>query len=283
MASPEPSPVEVVQVAYRTTTGAKTAKVDLSMTMSGLPEGVPEGMSFDVAGQGAVDFENRNAVMALRMPMGTGETEVRQIGTTVYQRIPEAMRAQTPGQGPWLRMDLDEMMREQYGASFSQMQGNAPSDPSQQLAYLRGVSDSVEEVGEEEVRGEPTTHYRATVDLEKAAEEQDLPEESRRAQEQMTRQLGTTELPMDVWIDGEGLVRRYEMNLPMPAPPNQTSPNVSQNGAGEMEMTMVQEFYDFGTPVNVEPPPAEETTDFAEIMAAAEQQKAQQQEAPAPR
>jgi len=41
---------------------------------------------------------------------------------------------------------------------------------------------------------------------------------------------------------------------------------------------MVEEFYVFGTPVNVEPPPAEQTTDFAEFMAAAEQQKA-----PAPR
>lgn len=270
----EPSPVEVVQVAYRTMTEeAKTAKIDFTTTMSGLPN----GMSFDVAGQGAVDFENQNANMVMRMPMGMGEVEMRQIGTVIYQRWPETMQAQMPGQKPWLRMDLDAMMQEQFGTSFSQMQGNAPRDPSQQLSYLQGVSDSVEELGEEEVRGEPTTHYRTIVDLEKAAEEQDLPEEARRAQEQMTQQLGVSELPMDVWIDEEGLIRRFEMNLPLPAPPNQASPDASQNGAGEGEMTIVEELYDFGTPVNVEPPPADETTDFAEIMAT------QQQKAPAPR
>src|SRR5215210_1633199 len=68
---PEPSPVEVVQVAYKKTASAKTAKVDLNMNVSGLPNGV----SFDMAGQGAGDFENQNAVMNMRMPMGMGETE----------------------------------------------------------------------------------------------------------------------------------------------------------------------------------------------------------------
>lgn len=42
----------------------------------------------------------------------------------------------------------------------------------------------MEETGEEEVRGVRTTHYRAKVDLEQAAEEQDTPE-ARQAYEQL--------------------------------------------------------------------------------------------------
>lgn len=148
------------------------------------------------------------------------------------------------------------------------MQGNAPTDPSQQLAYLKGVSDSVEELGEEEVRGESTTHYRAEVDLERAAEQQGP--EARRAYEQMAQQIGTSTLPVDVWLDGDGLIRRFEMtmNVPLPpqgAPSNGAQPTVSQ-GETEGRITIVEELYDFGVPVNVEPPPEDQITDMSELM-----------------
>jgi hypothetical protein len=270
-ANAEPTPVEAVQVAYRKTASEQTAKVDFTTTVSGMPDGT----SIDMSGQGVVDFENQNAAMNMLTPMG--EIEMRQLGTVVYQRWPEAMQAQLPGQRPWIVMDLDKMMHEQFGATFSEIQGNAPTDPSQQLAHLQGVSDSVEELGEEEVRGEPTTHYHATVDLEKAAAEQGG--QTQQLYDQLEQQLGTTSLPMDVWLDGHNRVRRMEMSMPPPTPPNQSSQQAA-NSSGEPQMRMVYEYYDFGTPVNVQAPPSDQTTDIAELMAAAKQQKAAQQDAP---
>ena len=38
------------------------------------------------------------------------------------------------------------------------------ADPSQALEYLQGATD-VQAVGDEDVRGVPTTHYKAVVDL----------------------------------------------------------------------------------------------------------------------
>lgn len=278
----EPTPIEAVQVAYRTTTEAKTAKVAFETTISGLPVG-PNGAkapgqtadgSLRMIGEGVVDFENQAGSTTMQGPLG--EVEVRTIGGTAYQRMPEAFRAQMPGQKPWIRMDLDEMMREQYGASLSELQGNASNDPAQQLGYLRGVSDSVEEIGSEEIRGVQTTHYRAEVDLEKAAAEQEG-EPARQAYEKLEQQLGQSTLPVDVWIDDEGLVRRYEMSMDMPLPNPAGAPSSPDaERGGEAKVTVAQELYDFGTPVSVEPPPADQTADFADLMAA-------EQQAPGPR
>jgi hypothetical protein len=259
-AAPEPTPVEVVQVAYKKTASAKTAKVDFTTTMTGLPNGT----SFEMAGQGVVDFENQRANLLMQTPMG--EMEMRKIGTVIYQRMPEALQTQLPGQKPWLKMDFDAMTQEQFGASLSDLQGNVPNDPAQQLSYLQGVSDSVEDLGEEEVRGEPTTHYRAVLDLEKASAEQG--EQARQVYDQLEQQFGTTTVPVEVWLDKDGLVRRYEMSVPLPIPPNQSSQQGASGGSqGQGQITIVEEFYDFGTPVNVEEPPADQTVDFAELMA----------------
>jgi hypothetical protein len=73
------SPVEAVQVAYKTTTEAKTAKVE--MDISGLPVGAsspggPAGTtSIRTTGQGVIDFENNTADLTTQTPMG--ELEVR--------------------------------------------------------------------------------------------------------------------------------------------------------------------------------------------------------------
>jgi hypothetical protein len=163
-------------------------------------------------------------------------------------------------------MDLDAMMRQQFGTSFSELQGNTPSDLSEQLGYLQGTSDSVEEVGTEEVRGSPATHYRATMDLEKAAQQQgaDQNAQLRQIYDKIEQQLGSSTLPMDVWLDGQGRVVRLEMNMPMPVPGGASSQEANSQG----QIGITEEFYDFGTPVSVEAPPEDQTADINDLISA---------------
>lgn len=267
------SPVEAVQVAYKTTTEAKTAKVGMDIAISGLPASTT---SIRTTGQGVIGFENKTADLTTQTPMG--ELEARQIGTTIYEKLPDRLASQTAAQKPWIKMDLDAMTRQQFGASFSELQGSAPSDPTEQLGYLQGTSDSVEEVGTEEVRGTPATHYRATVDLEKAAEEQGAQQNAqlRQAYDKIEQQLGTSTLPMDVWLDEQGRVVRLEMNMPVPVPAGPSSRYANQQGGSSQgQIDITEEFYDFGTPVSVEAPPEEQTADVADLLSA--------QQAPKPR
>lgn len=105
------------------------------------------------------------------------------------------------------------------------------------LAALR--SDSVVEIGEEEVRGQAATHYRIELD-----------EPSRSALGRLTPgQLAWFELEypeeaqtLDVWV-GDGLIRRIEVVSEWEA---------NETGPGELRTTT--EFYDFGAQVDIEPP-----------------------------
>jgi hypothetical protein len=266
-ASVEPAPAEMVRVAYRTTTGAETARVYMVMETSG---GEAAGTRqygelppVRVTVEGVVDFASQNALLYTSLPLfGEGfEIESRVLGDTVYQRYPEDLVSATPGMKPWVRMSLDDVYRKQVGMSYSEMQGGAV-DPTEYLAYLRSVSDSVEEVGTEPVRGAQTTRYRAEVDLNEEAEE--LAPGARRKYREMIELMGTSTLPVDVWLDPEGRVRRYEMTYPLLVSEDPADPSSGLRRAGG-EATIVQELYDFGVPVEVASPPEKQTMDYKEL------------------
>jgi hypothetical protein len=98
----------------------------------------------------------------------------------------------------WVAMGDDD-------ASFNLGQ----NDPSKMLEYLRAVS-KVEEKGSETVRGVPTTHYEARIQLDKVADK--VSPEAARALEQIATGLGTDEIPIEVWVTDDGLVRKLTMN-----------------------------------------------------------------------
>jgi hypothetical protein len=280
-----PSPVEAVQLVYKNTTGAKTAKVDMNISFS-LPNGASTttsssgqqaGMNMNITGQGVVDFENKMADFTAQTPIG--EIEARQVSNTIYEKLPDRLTQQKADQKPWIKVDLDSMAKQQFGTDFSGLQGgNAPTDPTQQLGYLKGVSDSVEEVGTEEVRGAPATHYKANTDLEKAAaqqQEEDTQQQggaqARQAYDQLEQQLRTSTLPVDVWLDDQGRMVRYEMSLAVSVPASSSQYANQQGGSSQGQIELTEELYDYGTPVSVEAPPEDQTSEVTSLTIPAQQ------------
>jgi hypothetical protein len=125
------------------------------------------------------------------------------------------------------------------------------------LDQIRSVSGDVEKVGSEKVRGVETTHYKAEVDLRKYPDR--LPEaqreQARVAVEKLVDMTGTSTYPMELWIDDDDLVRRVNVSYDLNTP--------GQDGKSSFSMTM--EFFDFGTPVDVSPPPKKDVQDLAEL------------------
>ncbi len=256
------TPVETVQVAYKETAAQGTAKTSFEITTTVPPvdpeaSGQPDAVT--MTGQGVMDFSRTASNMTVEM-FGMGGFEMRQIEDTVYVRLPEDLVAQMRGAKPWLEADLEAMYGQQYGAGPAQGRGGAAQDPTRQLEYLRGVSDSVEKVGVEEVRGVQTTRYEAVVDLEREVAGQDA--EVREAHDEMVEKLGASKLPVEVWLDDENRVRRYAMDATVPVP--EDAPEMPEGG--EMRTSIVAEYYDFGTPVDVQAPPPDQTTEGSKLL-----------------
>ena len=127
---------------------------------------------------------------------------------TFYLRIP--MLEMLTGTTGWLSLSAEDL-----GTSADRMGlGVGTYDPSKLLESLRGVTGEPEVVGQEEVRGVATTHYRATLDLSRALD--DAPAEQREQIEAALEQLGDLEsavIPVDIWIDGNDLPRRMAIDM----------------------------------------------------------------------
>lgn len=194
-----PTAVEMVQVAYRETAAEQTAKTSFEVTTG--PTAGPENnrqaepMTFTMRGQGVMDFSGAASSMKAGM-FGMGNFEMRQVENTVYMKLPEDFMVQMLGAKPWLEIDLDATHGQQSGPNLGQMQAGIAQDPARQLEYLRDVSESVEKVAVESVRGTQTTRYKAVLDLKKAAAEEGSG--AQEAQDGMTGQLGKSKLPVEV-------------------------------------------------------------------------------------
>ena len=101
---------------------------------------------------------------------GQGEVRIDELldGLVLYMRS-DALTARLPGGKRWVKLDLAALGRQQ-GVDLGQLQQlGGGSDPTQCLTYLKQSGD-VEKLGSDNIKGIPTTHYRATIDFDKVAE-----------------------------------------------------------------------------------------------------------------
>ena len=256
--SPAPKPSHnhaLVAESAAATADTGTARAAYTMQISGLT-GASGGIS--ARGSGVIDFAKHSTALRLHMNVPqagmTMDMSERVVGTTIYMHSP--LLSGATGK-PWIKLDLEKFGKAQ-GLDMSAAMGSGGSDPAQMLSYLSAASDSIDRVGTEEVRGTQTTHYHVVVDLLKVANV--APSANRKALERTLRRevdlLGTHTMPIDVWIDSQGLVRREHLDMTM-------SPAAA---ATPVEMQMTIDFFDFGAPVHVVAPPARQVADFADLV-----------------
>jgi hypothetical protein len=202
-------------------------------------------------GAGFVDPKGRRARLTFQLPKGQGAMETVYVGQTIYMQFPPALRSQVPGGKSWVKIDLRQFGQKQ-GIDIGALQSTSGNDPSAQLEQLRGAGD-VKKAGTEQVRGTPTTHYTATLDLRRAADRAPAAQRdaARRSIDRIIKLTGQSTLPTEVWLDAQGRARRMK---------------VSQSIRGQ-SFTYTMDLYDFGTREALKAPPASETADLTQLAA----------------
>jgi hypothetical protein len=252
---PKPSQNQgLVAESAAATADAGTARAAYTMQMTGLT-GASGGVT--ARGTGAVDFASRSTQLNMHMTVPqagmTIDMSERLVGTTMYMRSP--LFSGSTGK-PWIKLDLQKYGKAE-GLDMSAAMSTGGSDPTQMLAFLNAASDSVDRVGMETVRGTQTTHYHVVVDLLKIANAVPAAKQAavRRTFRREVDLIGTHTMPIDVWIDSQGLVRREHLDISMQPPGSSVTVG--------MEMTI--DFFDFGAPVHIVPPPARQVADVSDL------------------
>jgi hypothetical protein len=242
------------------TTAAKgTMRMTMRQTMSlGSEDSLP------MSGEGVFDTKNNRGEMTMTMDLSSlkavgaiGRAASTQHviidGSTMYMSSP-LFAGGLPGRKQWLKVDLAKLGKLADVDVGSLMQSGS-QDPTQMLRFLKGASGDVTKLGTETVRGEPTTHYKATIDFAKIPDT--VPADQRAAVRSAMRELvrlgGSKTMPVEVWIGDDGLARRVATHMTITIEEQRT------------KLSQRMEFYDFGTKVAIAIPRASETFDASEL------------------
>lgn len=265
-----------VQDAAAATRAAGTARVETTMTMT------IDGNDVTFTAEGVTDPENGRSQMSVDMGQVFGQMgdlgglgpppgELEELfsdpmlvvtdGTRLLVKFP-AFAMMLGGGKDWVGFDLA-----QFAGGAGAVFGGGPTpfgtDPSQMLDLLGAVDDMVE-VGPEEVRGVPTVHSAGSLTFGELVAA--VPEELTKMfggaiSDVLPPEAEDTEIPVDVWVDDDGRLRRSRMAMDLSA-------FAAGTGAEGIPaaMTMTTEFFDFGQPVEIEVPADDEVADVTELF-----------------
>jgi hypothetical protein len=231
------SPDDIARAAQTTT---KKGSLEADFTISG--QGL-RGSGSGVFNTG----KTRSGQLNMTVTANGRDTPVDTIvsGDVFYMRSPVFARA--VGQGKqWIKLDLGTITK-QRGVDLSGLLNASPT-PTNALAYLAGTTD-VKKVGSEKVGGVATTHYTVTADLRRAVER--ASGSARSSLQQLIAQTGIRKLPLDVWLDENGYIRKVKYD---------------EHSGRRQAAHVAMELHDFGPPVTITPPPSDSVVDLLQRL-----------------
>lgn len=202
----------------------------------------PAGLA--MTGQMAFDAEGRTRSV-ISVPRFDGddpiEMEIVTDGTVMY--MSSGQFGSLPGGSEWMALDL----------SFGELDTPLPTnvDAKGELALLEAAGN-VQKLGEEEVRGVSTTHYRGTVSVSESAEQ--LREEGAKDLASYIEEEGSP-LWVEAWVDTDRLVRRARLVHSQP----------SGKGRAPTTIDVRMDFFDFGAHPEIDVPESSEVFDATDL------------------
>jgi hypothetical protein len=206
---------------------------------------------------GAVNFSLGRAAL-----LASGGPLVGDIPIAIYDRTSLFMRRLGRGaqRRPWVQLDFSRIDARR-GPPASPPIGFSGLSPVALTDLLAGtLSGSARVVGQQDIAGTPTTHYRLNIDWDKAKSDQGreaagLPKLSKKRSEALQRvyeQMGISDpiFPSEVWLDARGLPHK------LTAAVKQTVEITEQNRKRHLhfETKIILELSDFSSPVSLDVP-----------------------------
>ncbi|WP_236789211.1 hypothetical protein [Amycolatopsis sp. GM8] len=230
----------LVRAATTQTEKVKSAKFSMDTALL--------GQSLTAQGEGR--FDGDNSAMQLTMHIGPLDETMRYVNKTLYLQVPDQYRAQVTGGKPWGKVPADSPAAEQLGAA--QAQQNDPSQTLQQIQEAGTITRSARET----LDGQPVTHYWIDVGFAKAL---DKFKDTGLSQEDLDK-LGAMNLtiPVELWLNSDQLPVQITEDLGGALKAAAAAEGPSSAAPSDLSMKLTMKYSDWGTPVDVQEPPADQ-------------------------
>ncbi|MGC9495541.1 hypothetical protein [Streptomyces sp. WG7] len=247
---------QVLTAAYEKTAEAKSANVEMTMSMPAAMEG-----GGDVSMTGVMGWDPTVMDVTVKGSMLATEPDapeqIRMIwrDNVMYADMGAAAAKDMDGKR-WMKMDLgaaaESAGAEAGGAMLSGME-NMNQNPVEQLALLL-ESPNLKHVGEEKVDGVAAQHYKGTLTVKEVLESNEsldvLEPKERQQLLQNVEKSGVKGYDTEVWVNDDDMPVRMDVGMDTPQ--------------GNVDMSM--KLSDYGAKAEVEVPPAGETFDLFEMI-----------------
>lgn len=206
------------------------------------------GMSVSFTETGVFDFANSRGLLRMKGPAGMASEELF-VPPKTYLKLPGGVHGLPRGKS-WVAMSSAAT----GGLGSALLGPSGGTDPGDLLAALTAAASQVTNLGAATIHGVPVTHLRLDIDPAKAASR--VPRAQRAGFRAFATSLGAATVPVDVWIDQKNMVRQVRWSPHLPGG------SAAPAGA---RFTQTTDFYDFGVPVRVSPPPASEVASMSHL------------------
>jgi hypothetical protein len=238
-----------------------SARFKGGISMNGDVEG--ETIDFEMNLNGAYNLNDKSMELSLDMSdMAAVLGDVDDADAEMFQDLfSDPMQMKAIDDTAWLKWGLLDMFSGSQGSwiemeAEENMFGSGASTPTDLVEMFKGASGHVTDLGTESINGVDTTHFQILMDLEEYADNLSAAEADEIRE--MVGDLG--DMPLDVWIDDDGLLRRLEMSM---------SPEafgaVGMSAGDDFEMSVWYEVFDYGSDIEITPPPADEVISGSDI------------------
>jgi hypothetical protein len=179
--------------------------------------------------------------------------EMRIVGKVLYLKLPAQAAAQAvEGGKPWAKVPEDSEAGKAIGASMDQA---AQGDPTQILEQVQQAG-TITRSEQTTLDGQQVSHYWVNIDLAKAADSLKNVQLPQEALDQL-KNSGTV-IPMELWLDADQLPVQITQDL-SPVMKAAGAPAEAQNA------TMTLKYTDWGAPVDVAAPPADQVGELKTV------------------
>ncbi len=228
--------VESVHAAPERARDAGTAKMEMQIEVR------IAGQKATGSSTGSIDFVNGAAKQKMKIQGLT--MEMVMLDGVLYTKGPLS--------DEWTTLDVEQIQR-LSGINPNNLNTN---DPVAQMDALKDLKD-VQFIGDEEVRGVSTKHFRGYSDLVEQSRQLAAGDPQAEKMAELVRSVVTDPLiPTDVWIDGEGRATKISFSVTYDfSDISEDYPELAASASlGEMTMKMQLEYFDWGIPVEIEAP-----------------------------
>ncbi|MEU9915310.1 hypothetical protein [Streptomyces sp. NPDC051001] len=252
------SVTQVIIAAYKKTAEAKSARVNMTMSVPGADGGemtMSGIMGWDPT---LMDMTMKGSALAADADMPKNARIIWQ-NDVVYVDAGAAAAKEMDGKR-WMKLDLGAMAEEAAKSGDDELTKELTGgledmnqDPAQQLAMLLD-SPNLKHVGSEKIDGADTEHYKGTLTVEEMmATNKSLdvlePKERKELLAGM-KKAGIKGYDTEVWVNEDDLPVRMDVGIDSPE--------------GTVEMSM--KLSDYGAKAEVQVPPAAQTFDLMEML-----------------